>query len=44
MGDREVILAREITKKFEEVRRTGAREHLEHFSKNKPRGEFIVVF
>ena len=43
-GDREVVLAREITKKFEEVRREKASRHLEHFEKNKPRGEFIVVF
>jgi 16S rRNA (cytidine1402-2'-O)-methyltransferase len=43
-GDREVVLAREITKKFEEVRREKASHHLEHFEKNKPRGEFIVVF
>lgn len=44
MGDREVVLAREITKKFEEVRRGKAEEHLAHFEKNRPRGEFIVVF
>ncbi|MFC1643966.1 16S rRNA (cytidine(1402)-2'-O)-methyltransferase [Candidatus Omnitrophota bacterium] len=43
-GDREVVLAREITKKFEEVTRDKASCHLEHFSKNKPRGEFIVIF
>ena len=42
--DREVVLARELTKKFEEVRRGSAKEHLEHFSEHKPRGEFIVVF
>ena len=43
-GDREIVLAREITKKFEEVRREKASQHLEHFEKTKPRGEFIVVF
>jgi len=43
-GDREVVIAREITKKFEEVRRGKASEHIEHFTENKPRGEFIVVF
>ena len=42
--DREVVLARELTKKFEEIRRGPAKEHLEHFSEHKPRGEFIVVF
>ncbi len=44
LGDREVVIAREITKKFEEVRRGKASEHIEHFTENKPRGEFIVVF
>ncbi|RKY42168.1 MAG: 16S rRNA (cytidine(1402)-2'-O)-methyltransferase [Candidatus Makaraimicrobium thalassicum] len=44
LGDREVVLAREITKKFEEIRREKASRHLEHFSKINPRGEFIVVF
>jgi len=43
-GDREVVLAREITKKFEEVTREKAGEHLERFAKQPPRGEFIVVF
>ncbi|MGB2630384.1 MAG: 16S rRNA (cytidine(1402)-2'-O)-methyltransferase [Candidatus Omnitrophota bacterium] len=41
---REIVLAREITKKFEEIRRGTAGQHLEHFAKNKPRGEFIVIF
>ncbi len=44
MGDREIVLARELTKKFEEVRRATAEEHLAHFFEAKPRGEFIVVF
>lgn len=43
-GDRELALAREITKKFEEVRREKASQHLKHFEKSKPRGEFIVIF
>ncbi len=44
VGDKEVVLARELTKKFEEVRREKASRHLEHFTKSKPRGEFIVIF
>ncbi len=44
MGDREIVLAREITKKFEEVRREKASRQLEHFAERKPRGEFVVVF
>ena len=42
--DRDIAIARELTKKFEEVKRGKARELLEHFSKEKPRGEFIIVF
>jgi len=43
IGDREVALARELTKKFEEIKRDKISELLKHFSKIKPRGEFIVV-
>jgi len=43
MGDREIVLARELTKKFEEVKRDKTSGLLGHFSESKPRGEFIVV-
>ncbi len=43
MGDREIVLARELTKKFEEVKRDRVSALLEHFSLTRPRGEFIVV-
>lgn len=43
MGDREIVLARELTKKFEEVKRDKTSVLLGHFSESKPRGEFIVV-
>lgn len=42
-GDIEVVCAREITKKFEQVVRKKASELVEHFSKVKPRGEFVVI-
>ena len=42
-GDTEVVIAREMTKKFEEVRRQKVSALLEHFKTTKPRGEFIVV-
>ncbi|MDD5496177.1 MAG: 16S rRNA (cytidine(1402)-2'-O)-methyltransferase [Candidatus Omnitrophica bacterium] len=42
-GDMQLVLAREVTKKFEEVRREKASLLLEHFKKAKPRGEFIVI-
>ncbi|MFH1798420.1 MAG: 16S rRNA (cytidine(1402)-2'-O)-methyltransferase [Candidatus Omnitrophota bacterium] len=44
MGDREIVIARELTKKFEEVRREKASLQLEHFTKIKPRGEFVITF
>jgi len=43
MGDRDVAICREITKVFEEVIQARASETIEHFTKNEPRGEFIVV-
>ncbi|RKY30940.1 MAG: 16S rRNA (cytidine(1402)-2'-O)-methyltransferase [Candidatus Omnitrophota bacterium] len=42
-GQRPVIVARELTKKFEEIKRGSAKEILDAFKKQKPRGEFIVV-
>ena len=44
IGDKEIVLVREITKKFEETRRDQASQHLKHFMRNKPRGEFIIIF
>ncbi len=42
-GNKEITLARELTKKFEEVKRGSARGILEGLKKQKPRGEFMVV-
>ena len=39
----EVVVVREITKKFEEVRRGKAAELIAHFSKNTPKGEFVLL-
>ncbi len=38
-----VCVARELTKKFEEVKEASASELLKHFSQNKPRGEFVLL-
>ena len=43
LGDRPIVCVREITKKFEEVFRGSTAEALQHFQRNKPRGEFVVV-
>jgi len=42
-GDVEIVCARELTKKFEEILRGSVRGLLEHFRANAPRGEFIVI-
>jgi len=42
-GNKEIVCCRELTKKFEEVKRASARELLEHFRQQKPRGEFVIV-
>ncbi|MCX5680701.1 MAG: 16S rRNA (cytidine(1402)-2'-O)-methyltransferase [Candidatus Omnitrophica bacterium] len=43
LGDPVVICARELTKKFEEVKKAKASELLEEFKKTPPRGEFVLV-
>lgn len=42
-GDRRVAIARELTKKFEEIRRGKISEILSHYEEKKPRGEFVIV-
>jgi 16S rRNA (cytidine1402-2'-O)-methyltransferase len=42
-GDEEVVLAREITKKFEDIRRQKVSEAIGRFEAEPPRGEFIVI-
>jgi len=42
-GDPEITVARELTKKFEEVLRARAKIIQEKFSQVKPRGEFVIV-
>jgi 16S rRNA (cytidine1402-2'-O)-methyltransferase len=42
-GDRRVSVSRELTKKFEETIRGTLASASEHFNKNQPRGEFVIV-
>ena len=42
-GDAEIVVAREVTKKFEEIRREKVSLSIEHFKTHKPKGEFIVI-
>jgi len=44
LGDKEIVVARELTKKFEEVLRASPKEILDKLSKTNPRGEFVVIF
>lgn len=43
LGDRPACAARELTKRYEEVRRGSISQLLEHFSAHAPKGEFVLV-
>lgn len=43
-GDIFVVLCREMTKKFEEIRRERISRSIEHFSKVNPKGELVLLF
>jgi len=42
-GEKEIVVARELTKKFEELLRGSAGKILERISGSKPRGEFVII-
>lgn len=42
-GDAEITIVREVTKKFEEIKKGSPDALLEYFSKSKVRGEFAVI-
>jgi 16S rRNA (cytidine1402-2'-O)-methyltransferase len=41
--DRPLVVARELTKKFEEIVRGSAADALERFKRQAPRGEFTLL-
>lgn len=43
-GDINIVIARELTKVHEEIRRETITEALSHFQKKEPRGEIVLVF
>ena len=43
-GDIEIVLCRELTKIYEEVRSEKISDALKHFKKSEPRGEFVILF
>ena len=42
-GDKEITVARELTKKFEEILRASPKTIQEKLSNPKPRGEFVII-
>lgn len=42
-GDRPLVLCRELTKQFEEVRDGIAAEHIDYYEEHPPRGEFVLI-
>lgn len=43
LGEREIFVARELTKQFEESRQATVSEWLSHFEQTPPRGEFTLI-
>ena len=43
LGEREAVVARELTKLHEEIRRGRLSELAEHYATNEPRGEIVLV-
>jgi len=42
-GDTDIVICRELTKIYEEIRREKISESIIHFEKSKPKGEFVVL-
>lgn len=43
LGDRQAVLGRELTKKFEEFRRDSLTELLAYYQESDPRGEYVIL-
>lgn len=43
-GDLEIVICRELTKIYEEIKRGKINELITYFEKNQPKGEFTVLF
>ena len=43
-GDIEIVVARELTKLFEETRREKVSAAITHFTTKNPKGEFTILF
>ncbi len=42
-GNDDIVIARELTKKFEEILRVKIEEAISHFENKKPKGEFVII-
>lgn len=42
-GDIDIVICRELTKIYEEIRREKISQSLEHFAKTLPKGEFVIL-
>lgn len=42
-GNRRISLARELTKRFEEIKRCSLDEAIEYYERETPRGEFVLI-
>ena len=43
LGNRRAVLGRELTKKFEEVKRMRLCEALDYYNEHEPKGEFVLI-
>jgi 16S rRNA (cytidine1402-2'-O)-methyltransferase len=43
-GDIDIVIARELTKIHEEIRREKISDSIDHFYKIAPKGEFVILF
>ena len=43
LNDPFMVIARELTKKFEEVKKAKASQLIEHFTVHPPKGEFVIL-
>lgn len=41
--ERKLVLTRELTKKFEEIKRTTIGEAIAYYNENDPRGEYVII-
>ncbi len=43
LGDRKIVLARELTKKFEEFMRVSLHEAIRYYAEHEPKGEYVLL-